>query len=51
MSVTHPTTATIPVAQTHDFAQRHPQLAPFLVAVAIVTVSILAALVVTGLPA
>ena len=50
MSATHPTTV-IPVAQPHDFVQRHPQLAPFLVAVAIVTASILAALAVTGLPA
>jgi hypothetical protein len=49
MSVTHADTslATVP---SHNFAQRHPQLAPFAVAVAFVAVSILVALAFTGLP-
>jgi hypothetical protein len=50
MSVTHPSADFAPVKR-HDFASEHPQLAPFLVAVAIFAVSAVLALMFTGLPA
>jgi hypothetical protein len=49
MGVTHPTATFAPVAQ-RGFADRYPQLAPMLVAAAIVVVSIMVALALTGLP-
>ena len=49
MSITHPN-ATFAPAPRHSFADRYPQLAPFLVAAAIVVVSIAVSLVFTGLP-
>lgn len=49
MSVTHPSTGFAPAAGA-GFASQHPQLAPFLLAVAIVTVSIVVSLAITGLP-
>jgi hypothetical protein len=50
MSVTHPdpSLATVP---SHHFADQHPQLAPFVVAVALCAASLLVALAFTGLPA
>ncbi len=50
MSVTH-SNANLTTAPSHYFARQHPQLAPFVVAVAFVAVSILVALAFTGLPA
>ena len=50
MSVTHPQTATLPTAR-RDLVSEHPQLMPFLVAVAMVAASVLVSLAVTGLPA
>ena len=50
MSVTHPNADFAP-AKRHDLASERPQLAPFLVAVAIFVVSGIVALVFTGLPA
>lgn len=50
MSVTHPSVAFAP-APPQSFTQRYPQFAPFLLAVAIVAVSITVALAFTGLPA
>jgi len=50
MSVTHPD-ARIASAPHHDFAGEHPQLMPFLVAAALVAVSVVVALAFTGLPA
>ena len=49
MSVTHPNPTFAPPAQ-QSFTNRHPQFAPFLVAAAIVAVSIVIALTFTGLP-
>jgi hypothetical protein len=49
MSVTHPSTTFAPVPK-NSFASRYPQFAPFLVAAAIVAVSIVIALTFTGLP-
>ena len=49
MSATYPTTGFRP-AERHGFTADHPQLAPFLVAVAIFLVSGLVALGFTGLP-
>ncbi len=49
MSVTHPTASLAPAYQR--FADRHPQLAPFLVAVAMAFVSVLVSLAITGPPA
>ena len=49
MSVTHPNVAFAPATQ-RSFANRYPQFAPFLVAAAIVVVSITVALAFTGLP-
>ena len=51
MSVTHPETVAAPSLAPRDFIERHPQLAPFLVGVAIVAVSIAVSLSFTGLPA
>ena len=48
MSVTHPHATFAPVQRS--FADRHPQLAPFLFAAAIVLVSIAVALAFTGVP-
>jgi hypothetical protein len=50
MSVTHPDVAIAPVPH-RGFAERHPQLAPFVLAVAIAVVSVFATLAFTGLPA
>jgi hypothetical protein len=50
MSVTHSNASFAPVP-SHHFADQHPQLAPFLVAIALFTVSLLVALAFTGLPA
>jgi hypothetical protein len=50
MSVTHPTAGLTP-AHPSDFAARHPQLAPMLVALGIFAVAALAVLAVSGLPA
>ena len=50
MSVTHPH-ADFSGIEHHGFAAGHPQLAPFLVAVAIFAVSAVVALALTGLPA
>ena len=49
MSVTHPsvTFASVP---KNSFADRYPQFAPFLVAVAMVAASIVVSLAITGLP-
>jgi hypothetical protein len=49
MSVTH-ANARITPAHLSDFAGRHPQLAPFLVAFCIFTVSAAVVLAFTGLP-
>jgi len=49
MSATHPAAVIAPHAG--DFVERHPQLAPFLLAVGIIAVSIVVALAFTGLPA
>ena len=49
MSVTH-ANARITPAHLSDFAERHPQLAPFLVALCIFTVSAAVVLAFTGLP-
>ena len=49
MSVTHPNAAFAPATRP-SFARRFPQLAPFLVAAAIVAVCITVALAFTGLP-
>jgi len=52
MSVTHPHAVVSPVAQPQSgFAERHPHLVPFVVAVAIAVVSIAVSLGFTGLPA
>jgi hypothetical protein len=50
MSVTHPDArlATVP---SHRFADQHPQLAPFAVAVVLFAASLVVALAFTGLPA
>jgi hypothetical protein len=50
MSVTHPN-ADFTTAHARDFAARHPQLAPFLVALAIFVVSAAVILACTGLSA
>jgi hypothetical protein len=50
MSVTHPNVTLTPAAR-RGFADRYPELAPFLAAAAIVVVSIAVALAFTGLPA
>jgi len=50
MSVTHPNAGFAPVSNS-SFASQHPQLAPFLLAVGIVAISIVVALSFTGLPA
>jgi hypothetical protein len=50
MSVTHPDADLAPVRRI-DFASAHPQLTPFVVAVAIFAVSLAVALAITGLPA
>jgi hypothetical protein len=49
MSVTHPN-ARLTQAHLSDFAERHHQLAPFLVALCIFTVSAAVVLAFTGLP-
>jgi hypothetical protein len=49
MSVTHPN-STFASARQRSFADRYPQLSPFLLAAAIVAVSIAVALAFTGLP-
>ena len=49
MSVTHPDIAFTPATQP-GFAQKHPQLAPFLLAVVILAVATIVALSLTGLP-
>jgi hypothetical protein len=49
MSATHPAIRFVPAGQ-HGFTTDHPQLAPFLVAVAMFIVSGLVALGFTGLP-
>jgi hypothetical protein len=49
MSVTHPDTI-LPTAPSHRFADQHPQLAPFVVAVALFAASLVVALAFTGLP-
>jgi hypothetical protein len=49
MSVTHPDTTFAP-AQQHSFTDKHPQLAPFLLAIAILSVAATVALSLTGLP-
>jgi len=49
MSVTHPH-PTLTTAPSHRFEDQHPQLAPFLVAVALFAASLLVALAFTGLP-
>ena len=52
MSATHPHAIVSPVASPRSgFADRHPHLAPFLLAVAIAAVSIAVSLGFTGLPA
>ena len=50
MSVTHAETGLPTVLASHRFADQHPQLAPFIVAVAFFAVSLLVALALTGLP-
>jgi hypothetical protein len=50
MSVTHPNVTFAP-APRRSFADRYPELAPFLTAAAIFAASIAVALVFTGLPA
>ena len=50
MSVTHPEVA-LASNQRRGFVSRHPQLAPFLVAVGIAAVSTVVAFVFIGLPA
>jgi hypothetical protein len=50
MSVTHPD-ASLTTVPSHHFADQHPQLAPFAVAVVLFAVSLLVALAFTGLPA
>ncbi len=50
MSVTH-ANADLVTAPPHGFADRHPQLAPFIVAVALFAASLFVALAFTGLPA
>ena len=50
MSVTHPDASSTPV-RLPAFATRHPQLAPFLVAVAISVASVSVVLAFVGLPA
>jgi hypothetical protein len=50
MSVTHPNASFATVPSQH-FADRHPQLAPVLVAIGLFAVSLLVALAFTGLPA
>jgi hypothetical protein len=50
MSVTHPEASLATVPSNH-FADEHPQLAPFAVAVVLFAVSLLVALGFTGLPA
>jgi hypothetical protein len=50
MSVTHSGASFAPV-RLSAFATRHPQLAPFLVAVAIAAVTVSVALAFVGLPA
>jgi hypothetical protein len=49
MSVTHPD-ATFTPAPQHGFAEKHPQLAPFLLAMTILAVAAVVALSLTGLP-
>jgi hypothetical protein len=49
MSVTHPDTV-LPTVSSHRFADQHPQLAPFVVAVALFAASLVVALAFTGLP-
>ena len=49
MSVTHPGTAFAPDLR-RGFAERHPQLTPFLLAMAILSAAATIALSVTGLP-
>jgi hypothetical protein len=49
MSVTHPDAAFAPPPQ-HAFADRHPQFAPFLLAMAILVVAVVGSLALTGLP-
>ena len=49
MSVTHPNVILAPAAR-QSFANRYPQLAPFLVAAAIVVASIAVSLAFMGLP-
>lgn len=50
MSVTHPNAVFAP-ASRRSFVEKHPQLAPFLVGVAIVALSVIVSLAFTGLPA
>jgi hypothetical protein len=50
MSVTHANADLVP-APSHHFADRHPQLVPFIVAVALFAASLVVALAFTGLPA
>jgi|KBSSwiStaDraftv2_1062776.scaffolds.fasta_scaffold3851535_1 hypothetical protein len=50
MSVTH-ANADLVTAQPNRFADQHPQLAPFIVAVALFAASLVVALAFTGLPA
>ena len=49
MSVTHPDTAFVPAPQ-RGFAEQHPQLVPFLFALAILAVATTVALSLIGLP-
>lgn len=49
MSVTHPNAVLAPAAR-RGFVRRYPQLAPFLVAAAIVVASIAVSLAFMGLP-
>lgn len=49
MSVTHPNASFAPAPQ-QGFVDKHPQLAPFLVAMAVFVLSAATALAITGLP-
>ena len=51
MSVTHAETGSGTVPASHRFADQHPQLAPFIVAVALFAASLVVALAFTGMPA
>jgi hypothetical protein len=49
MSVTHPEAVYL-ATRRRDFISRHPQLAPFLVALGLFVASVVVALSATGLP-